>query len=82
MALDIMVAVAAAQEIAKAVNNFIDLLPDHQERQLERFHKFRQARIDELYRPDPDHDDLIYWTQLERVFLTTLLKEISTKSKK
>lgn len=82
MALDIMVAVAAAEEVAKAVNSFIDILPDYHERQLEKFYKFRQARINELNRPDPDHDDLIYWTQLERVFFSTLLREISSKGKK
>ncbi len=71
----------AALEIAKLIRLFLEQQPNYKEKQLEAFYEFQKKLKEELSRSDRDHADIIYWNQLEQLFVNTVISEITAQSK-
>lgn len=70
----------AALELAKIIRIFLESQPNYKEKQLEAFYEFQKKLKEEIARPDRDHSDVIYWNQLQQLFIHTILAEIAPKS--
>jgi hypothetical protein len=73
----ITLAAAAAKEIAQALRVYMEKQPDYEQKQFNRLFELKVKYEEEKARTDRDHDDLLKWRDVERVFSQAIIEEIT-----
>jgi len=75
-------AIKAAKEAGKVLNGVLAQLPTKDQRIMDEFFRFVDKYEEECSREDSDMDDMLAWRERKQLMFETIIKEISSKSKK
>jgi len=75
-------AIKAAKEAGKVLNGVLAQLPTNDQRIMDEFFSFVDKYEEECSREDSDMDDMLAWRERKQLMFETIIKEISSKSKK
>jgi hypothetical protein len=75
-------AAKAVKEASKAISSAIALLPNAQQRAFTEYLKLEQKYEEECTRADSDMDDMLAWRATINLMRSSLIGQITVKSKK